>query len=100
LHDKKVPPILKEMFYLVVVRPTMLYEVECWLVKSSHIQTMKFAEMRMLSWMCRHTKTNKIINEDIWYKLRGISGGQNTGGKIEILWTCEKEMHGFPGVEV
>ncbi|KAM3252103.1 hypothetical protein P3L10_006173 [Capsicum annuum] len=48
LCDKKVPSKLKGKFYRVVVRPAMLYGVECWPVKNSHIQKMKVAEMRML----------------------------------------------------
>ncbi|XP_070034694.1 uncharacterized protein [Nicotiana tomentosiformis] len=65
LCDKKVPPKLKGKFYRVVVRPTMLYEVECWLVKIAHVQKMKVAVMRMLIWMCGHTRLDRIRNEVI-----------------------------------
>ncbi|XP_070014490.1 uncharacterized protein [Nicotiana sylvestris] len=34
-------------------------------VKNSHIQKIKVAEMRMLRWMCGHTRLDKIRNEDI-----------------------------------
>ncbi|KAF3651940.1 putative poly(A)-specific ribonuclease PARN-like [Capsicum annuum] len=37
----------------------MLYRVECWPVKSSHIQKLKVAEMRMLRWMCGFTRADK-----------------------------------------
>nr|XP_009793044.1 PREDICTED: uncharacterized protein LOC104239970 [Nicotiana sylvestris] len=30
LYDKNVPPRLKGKFYIVVVRPVMLYGAECW----------------------------------------------------------------------
>lgn len=33
---------------IVVVRPTLLYGVECWSVKKAHVQTMKVVKMRML----------------------------------------------------
>ncbi|XP_070012748.1 uncharacterized protein [Nicotiana sylvestris] len=56
---------LKGKFYKVVVRPTMLYVAECWPVKSSHVQQMKVAEMRMLRWMCGHTRLDRIRNEVI-----------------------------------
>nr|XP_009802177.1 PREDICTED: uncharacterized protein LOC104247782 [Nicotiana sylvestris] len=65
LCDKNVPPRLKGKFYRVVVRPAMLYEVECWPVKKSHVHKMRVAEMRMLRWMCGHTKKDKIRNEII-----------------------------------
>ncbi|XP_009803062.1 uncharacterized protein [Nicotiana sylvestris] len=63
--DKNVPPGLKGKLYRVVVRPTILYGDECWLVKKSHVQKMKVAEMRILRWMCGHTKKGKIRNEVI-----------------------------------
>ncbi|XP_070052709.1 uncharacterized protein [Nicotiana tomentosiformis] len=58
--DRKVPPILKGKFYRAVVRPAMLYGVECWPVKNLHTQKMKVAEMIMLRWMCGHTRMDKI----------------------------------------
>nr|XP_009774904.1 PREDICTED: uncharacterized protein LOC104224883 [Nicotiana sylvestris] len=48
LYDKRVPPILRGKFYKAVVRPAMMYGVECWPIKNSHIRKMKVAEMRML----------------------------------------------------
>ncbi|XP_019258913.1 PREDICTED: uncharacterized protein LOC109237106 [Nicotiana attenuata] len=65
LCDKKVPPKLKGKFYKMVVRPTILYGAECWPVKIAHVQKMKVAEMRMLRWMCGHTRLDKIRNEVI-----------------------------------
>ncbi|KAG5631502.1 hypothetical protein H5410_003219 [Solanum commersonii] len=38
LCDKKIPPRLKGKFYRVVVRPALLYGVECWPVKNAHVQ--------------------------------------------------------------
>lgn len=35
--DKKVAPKLKEKFYRLMFRPTMVYVAESWLVKNSHI---------------------------------------------------------------
>ncbi|XP_070026368.1 uncharacterized protein [Nicotiana sylvestris] len=65
LCDKNVPLKLKGKFYKIVVRPTMLYEAECWPVKKSHVQHMKVAEMRILRWMCGHTRLDRIKNEVI-----------------------------------
>ncbi|XP_070013241.1 uncharacterized protein [Nicotiana sylvestris] len=69
LCDKKVPPLLKGKFYRVVVRPAMLYGAECWAVKNSHTQKLKVEEIKMLKWMCGHTRMNKIRNEDIREKV-------------------------------
>lgn len=43
-----VLPKLKVKFYRMVVRPAILYGVECCPVKNSHIQKLKVADMRML----------------------------------------------------
>ncbi|KAG5616252.1 hypothetical protein H5410_016076 [Solanum commersonii] len=69
LCDKKIPPKLKGKFYRVVVRPALLYGAECWPVKNSHVQKMHVAEMRMLRWMCGHTRSDKIRNEVIREKV-------------------------------
>ena len=62
---KKIPLKLKGRVYRTVVRPTLLYGAECWPTKRSHLQRMKVAEMRMLRWICGHTRLDKIRNEVI-----------------------------------
>ncbi|XP_009796009.2 uncharacterized protein [Nicotiana sylvestris] len=62
---KNVPPKLKGKSYKAVVRPSMLNGAECWPVKNSNIQKIKVAKMRMLRWMCGHTRLDKIHNKDI-----------------------------------
>ena len=37
LCDRGMPLRLKEKFYRTVIRPALLYGVECWAVKKSHI---------------------------------------------------------------
>uniref|UniRef100_A0A0V0HU30 Putative ovule protein n=1 Tax=Solanum chacoense TaxID=4108 RepID=A0A0V0HU30_SOLCH len=64
LCDKKKPTKLKGKFYKVVVRQTLLYGAECCIVKNSHVQNICVAKMRMLRWMCEHTRSNKIKNEE------------------------------------
>ncbi|XP_070015931.1 uncharacterized protein [Nicotiana sylvestris] len=73
LCDKNVPPRLKGKFYKVVVRSAMLYRAECRPVKKSHVQKMSVAEMRMLRWMCEHTRKDKIRNEVIRDKMEVAS---------------------------
>ncbi|XP_070002810.1 uncharacterized protein [Nicotiana sylvestris] len=85
LCDKKVPPLLKGKFYRAVVRPAMLYGTECWPVKNSHIQKMKVAEMRMLRWMCGHTRMDKIRNEDIREKV-GVAPMEDKMREVRLRW--------------
>ncbi|KAF3657320.1 putative protein GLUTAMINE DUMPER 1-like [Capsicum annuum] len=69
-------PRLKGKFYRVVVRPALLYEMECWSVKNAHIQThahiqkLKVAGMRMLRWMCGYTGK-------IGFEMRSIASSRN-----------------------
>ncbi|XP_070026013.1 uncharacterized protein [Nicotiana sylvestris] len=85
LCDKKVPPILKGKFYRAVVRPAMLYRAECWSVKNSHIQRLKVAKMRMLRWMCGHTRIDKIRNEDIRRKV-GVAPVDDKMREVRLRW--------------
>jgi len=54
----------------MVVRPALLYGAEYWPIKRSHIQKMRVAEMRMIRWMCGHTRLDKIRNEVIRDKIK------------------------------
>nr|XP_016494092.1 PREDICTED: uncharacterized protein LOC107813349 [Nicotiana tabacum] len=81
----QVPPKLKGKFYRTVVRPAMFYGAECWPVKNSHIQKMKVAEMRILKWMCGHTKLNKIRNDDIRVKV-GVVPMEDKMREARLRW--------------
>uniref|UniRef100_A0A1S3YG52 Reverse transcriptase domain-containing protein n=1 Tax=Nicotiana tabacum TaxID=4097 RepID=A0A1S3YG52_TOBAC len=85
LCDENVPLKHKGKFYKVVVRPTMLYGVECWLVTNSHVQKMKVAEMRMLRWMCGHTRFDKIRNEFIRDKV-GVAPVKDKMRETRLRW--------------
>jgi hypothetical protein len=65
LCDKKVPQKLKGKIYRMAIHPTMLYGAECWLTKRRHVQQLSVAEMRMLRWICGHTRKDRVRNEDI-----------------------------------
>lgn len=65
LCDKKVPQKLKGKFYRTAIRPAMLYGAECWATKGQHIQKISVAEMRMLRWICGHTRKDRVRNEDV-----------------------------------
>jgi hypothetical protein len=47
----------------------MMYGVEYWATKGQHVQKMSVAEMRMLRWICGHTRKDRIRNDDIRDKL-------------------------------
>ncbi|WMV15276.1 hypothetical protein MTR67_008661 [Solanum verrucosum] len=85
LCDKKIPPRLKGKFYRVVVRPALLYGAECWPAKNSHVQKMQVAEMRMLRWMCGHTRSDKIRNEVIREKV-GVASVVDKLREARLRW--------------
>ncbi|PUZ50923.1 hypothetical protein GQ55_6G114100 [Panicum hallii var. hallii] len=71
LCDKKVPQRLKGKFYRTAIRPAMLYGAECWPTKRRHVQQLSVAEMRMLRWLCGHTRRDRVRNEEIRDRVGG-----------------------------
>ena len=65
LCDRKVPQKLKGKFYRTAIRPVMLYGAECWPTKRRHIQQLGVTGMRMLRWICGHTRKDRVRNDDI-----------------------------------
>ena len=65
LCDRRVPQKLNGKFYRTVIRPAMLYGVECWPTKRRHVQQLSVVEMQMLQWFCGHTRRDRIRNEAI-----------------------------------
>jgi hypothetical protein len=65
LCDKRVPQKLKGKFYRTTIRLAMLYGAECWPTKKRHVQQLSVAEMRMLRWICGHTRMDRVRNDDI-----------------------------------
>jgi hypothetical protein len=63
--DKRVPHKLKGKFYRTSIRHAMLYVAERWPTKRRHIQQLSVAEMRMLRWICGHTRLDRMKNNDI-----------------------------------
>jgi hypothetical protein len=43
----------------------MMYGAKYWATKGQHVQMMSVAEMRMLRWICGHTRKYRIRNDDI-----------------------------------
>jgi hypothetical protein len=72
LYDPRVPLKLKGKFYRTMIRPVMLYGVECWPTKRRHVQQLSVAEMHMLRWICGHTRRDQV------YKVVLIIGMSHT----------------------
>jgi hypothetical protein len=85
LCDKKVPNKLKDKFYKTIIRPAMMYDTECWATKGQHVQKMSVVEMRMLRWICSHTRKNRIRNDDIRDKL-GVAQIQEKLVQHRLRW--------------
>jgi hypothetical protein len=47
----------------------MLYGAECWPTKRRHVQQLIVTEMRMLQWICGHTRRDQVWNNDIRERL-------------------------------
>ena len=62
LHDKRMPVSLKGKVHLMVVGFVVLYGSKCWPIKTTQVQRLMVAEMRMIRWMCGHTRMDRIRN--------------------------------------
>ena len=48
---------------------TILYSIECWVVKKQYIYKMGVIEIRILGWICPNTRKERIWNEEILLKI-------------------------------
>ncbi|KAL6554932.1 hypothetical protein OROGR_006190 [Orobanche gracilis] len=85
LCDPGIPNTLKGKFYRTAIRPTLLYGTECWAVKQCHVHKMSVAEMRMLRWMCGHTRKDRVRNEIIRTKV-GVTCIENKMRENRLRW--------------
>jgi hypothetical protein len=69
LCEPRVPLKLKGKFYRTAIRPAMLYRAKCWPTKRRHVQQLSVAEMRILRWICGHTRRDRVRNDDIRKRL-------------------------------
>ena len=67
--DHKIPNKPKGKFYQTAIRPAMFYGNECWALKGQQEQKMGVAERRILRWMSRHTRKDKLQNSYIWNRV-------------------------------
>ena len=77
----------------------MLYGAECWPTKRRHVQQISVVEMRMLRWICCHTRRDRIRNDDIRDKL-GVAPIEKKAcpTPVEMVWTCPTETSRGTGV--
>ena len=70
----------------------MLYGAECWPTKRRHVQQLSIAEIRMLRWICGHTRMDRVRNDDIRDRL-GIAPIEKKAypTPAEMVWTCPTE---------
>ncbi|KAL6513478.1 hypothetical protein OROGR_020964 [Orobanche gracilis] len=85
LCDPGIPNRLKGKFYRTAIRPALLYGTECWAVKQCHVHKMPVAEMRMLRWMCGHTRKDRVRNEIIRTKV-GVTCIENKMRENRLRW--------------
>ena len=84
LCDRRIPLRLKGRVYRMIVRAALLCGVECWLIKKQ-VQRMKVAEIRMIRWMCGHTRLEKIRNEVIRSKI-GVAAIEDKMREARLRW--------------
>jgi len=60
----------------MVVRPAMLYDVECWSLKEKHNIKLRVAKIKMLRWMSVFTLRDRMQNEHICEKAWSSSNGR------------------------
>ncbi|KAF3684184.1 hypothetical protein FXO37_01474 [Capsicum annuum] len=63
----------------------MLYGAEYWPVKNSHFQKLKVAKMRMLRWMCGHTRKDRVRNAIIREKV-GVNSVEDKMREVRLRW--------------
>ena len=72
-------------FYKNDFRPIVLYGSECWPTTKAQEHKLSVAEMRMLRWMCGHTRPDKIRNEDIRRKV-GVTSIVDKLRECRLRW--------------
>ena len=61
--DKKVPVKLNNKLYKTVIRPTLIYGSECWVLHRAEQQRMHTTETKMLRWIQGKTRKDRFRNE-------------------------------------
>jgi len=73
LNDERIPMRLKRKFYRSIVRPTILYNSECWGVNRRIELNTSVAEVRILKWISCVMREDRKTNE---YLRGSVDSGQ------------------------
>ena len=82
---------LKGKVYKTVVRPALLYGTETWAKTREQAARLEVNAMRMLIWMCRVTRRDKIRDEHIRGTTRVVQASKNITEKRR---PCEENERG------
>jgi hypothetical protein len=85
LCDPRVPLKIKVKFYKTTIRSVMLYGAEYWASKRRHAQQLSVSEIRMLRWICGHTRRDQIWNDDIRERL-GVTPVEEKFIEYRLRW--------------
>ena len=85
ISDKYMPRKLKIKLYMTVIRPVLLYGVECWTVRKKEEQIFEKTEMQMLRRIKGVTLRDRVKSVDIRKEL-GVSSIQEKVTKMRIRW--------------
>lgn len=86
--------MLKDKFYIAVVRPALLYRVECWAIKNTHSEDEGSRDDVNIRWRCGHTRGDMIRNEAIRGKV-GVAAVEDKMKAVRLRYVQarEEEMH-------
>ncbi|KAL6503731.1 hypothetical protein OROGR_025654 [Orobanche gracilis] len=95
LCNPDMPNRLKGKFNRTAIRSALLYGTEYWAVKQWHVHKMSVAEMRMLRWMCGHTRKDRARNEIIRTKV-GVTCIEKKMRENRLRWFGHVKWMGAP----
>ncbi|XP_021990897.1 uncharacterized protein LOC110887627 [Helianthus annuus] len=80
-----------------MLRIAILYGTKCWAIKKTQAHKMEVAEMRMLRWMCGHTRLDRIRNEVCRERL-GVTNISDkiTEDRLRWFWHVKRRQSTAP----
>lgn len=69
-YDLKIHLKSKRKFYKMMIRLAMLYRVNCWFMNQSHEQNIRVTGMKVLGWMCKYMRMDRLEIKTLEKKLR------------------------------